>query len=287
MRRARTGHGPLGPGDPRDPARPKETRGGPRPDRDAGRRGWLAPLALLLAAVPLGAAPPPGRAAAQAGRVDLALVLAVDVSASVDAARFELQMRGIAGALEDPRVQTAMFSGPHGAVLVSLVQWANRPTLSVPWTVLARPQDARRLAADIRRTPRVENGFTCMSVALRSIADKLLLQLPVPAERVVVDVSGDGRDNCNRAPVDGVRDELAAAGVTVNGLPILEGDEAGTLEAWYRDHVIGGPGAFLVPAYGYADVGRALRHKFATEIGLGPPAPAHVHPLPAPRAAGG
>lgn len=242
---------------------------------------------LLLAASPLSGPPSPGRAAAQAGRVDLALVLAVDVSASVDPVRFELQMRGIARALEDPRVQAAMFSGPHGAVLVSLVQWANRPTLSVPWTLLAGPREARRLAADIRRVPRVENGFTCLSVALRSIADKLLLQLPVPAERVVVDVSGDGRDNCNRAPVADVRDELAAAGVTVNGLPILEGDEAGTLEAWYRDHVIGGPGAFLIPAHGYADVERAIRHKFATEVGLGPPVPADGHPAPPPRAAGG
>ena len=219
--------------------------------------------------------------------MDLALVLAVDVSASVDPGRFEVQMRGIARALEDPRVQAAMFSGPHGAVLVSLVQWANRPTLSVPWTLLAGPRDARRLAADIRRVARVENGFTCLSVALRSIADKLLLQLPVPAERVVVDVSGDGRDNCNRAPVADVRDELAAAGVTVNGLPILEGDEAGTLEAWYRDHVIGGPGAFLIPAHGYADVERAIRHKFATEVGLGPPAPADGRPAHTPRAAGG
>lgn len=219
--------------------------------------------------------------------MDLALVLAVDVSASVDPGRFEVQMRGIARALEDPRVQAAMFSGPHGAVLVSLVQWANRPTLSVPWTLLAGPRDARRLAADVRRVPRVENGFTCLSVALRSIADKLLPQLPVPAERVVVDVSGDGRDNCNRAPVAEVRDELAAAGVTVNGLPILEGDEAGTLEAWYRDHVIGGPGAFLIPAHGYADVERAIRHKFATEVGLGPPAPADGRPAHTPRAAGG
>ena len=83
----------------------------------------------------------------------------------------------------------------------------------------------------------------------------------------MVDVSGDGQENCNPPEtVDRVRDELAGAGVTVNGLPILEGDEAATLEAWYRDHLIGGPNAFLVPAESFDDFDRAIRRKFVTEI---------------------
>jgi hypothetical protein len=136
----------------------------------------------------------------------------------------------------------------------------------VPWTLLTSREDVHRFAESIRHTPRAQNGFTCMAAALRSIADKLLIQLPVPADRLVVDVSGDGADNCNRASVDSVRDDLVAADVTVNGLPILEGDEAATLEDWYRTHVIGGPGSFLIPAFGSADFERAIRRKFEVEI---------------------
>ena len=218
-------------------------------------------LLCLLLAMP--AAP----AAAQTERVDLALVLAVDVSESVDAARFTLQMDGIATALEAREVQASVLSGPHQSMLIALVQWSTRPALSLPWTLLTSAEDVQRFAARVRRLRRASNGFTCMSAALRSIADKLLTQLPVPADRSVVDVSGDGQENCNPPEiVDRVRDELAGAGVTVNGLPILEGDEAATLEGWYRDHLIGGPNAFLVPAESFDDFDRAIRRKFVTEI---------------------
>ena len=212
-----------------------------------------------------------GLVAAQTEWVDLALALAVDVSESVDAARFTLQMQGIAAALESPEVQASVLSGPHQAMLIALVQWSNRPTLSVPWTLLTSGDDVRRFADRVRRVRRADKGFTCMSTALRSIADKIMTQLPVPAERMVVDVSGDGQDNCNRQEtVDEVRDELVAAGIAVNGLPILEGKEAATLEDWYRDHVIGGPNSFLVPAMGFQDFERAMRRKFVTEISVAP-----------------
>lgn len=227
-------------------------------------RMGLLRRAILLALL---AAP----AAAQTERVDLALVLAVDVSESVDAARYTLQMNGLATALEAQEVQASILSGPHQSMLIALVQWSNRPALSLPWTLLTSAGEVQRFAARIRRLRRASNGFTCMSAALRTIADKLLTQLPVPAERVVVDVSGDGRENCNPAEVvDRVRDELAANGVTINGLPILEGNEAATLEAWYRDHLIGGPNAFLVPAESFDDFDRAIRRKFVTEISLAP-----------------
>ncbi len=228
----------------------------------------MAPRALirsaaLLALLSVLASP----AAAEKERVDLALVLAVDVSESVDAARFTLQMNGIASALEAREVQASVLSGPHQSMLIALVQWSNRPALSLPWTLLTSASDVQQFAGRIRHLRRASNGFTCMSVALRSIADKLLTQLPVPAERMVVDVSGDGQENCNpQETTDQVRDELAGIGVTVNGLPILEGDEAATLEAWYQDHVIGGPNAFLVPAESFDDFDRAIRRKFVTEI---------------------
>ena len=220
------------------------------------RAALLALLALL-----------PGPAQAAAERVDVALVLAVDVSESVDSARFTLQMAGIAAAFEAPEVQAAVLAGPRRSMLIALVQWSNRPALSVPWTLLTSTADVHAFAAQVRKLRRAEKGFTCMSVALRSIADKLLTQMPVPADRLVVDVSGDGRENCNpRETTDAVRDDLVAQGVTVNGLPILEGDEAETLEAWYRDHLIGGDNSFLVPAQGFEDFERAMRRKFVTEI---------------------
>ncbi len=223
----------------------------------------LARSAVLLGL--LGASISP--AVAQKERVDLALVLAVDVSESVDAARFTLQMNGIASALEAREVQASILSGPHQAMLIALVQWSSRPALSLPWTLLTSGSDVQQFAAQVRHLRRASNGFTCMSVALRSVADKLLTQLPVPAERMVVDVSGDGQENCNPLETtDQVRDELAGIGVTINGLPILEGDEAATLEAWYQDHVIGGPNAFLVPAESFDDFDRAIRRKFVTEI---------------------
>lgn len=228
--------------------------------RSARRRAFAA---LLLAALLAW----PGAARPQRERVDLALVLAVDVSDSVDEVRYALQMDGVARAFEDPSIQAAMLSGPNGAMLVTLVTWSNRATVALPWTLLTSGDDVRRFAAEVRRAPRTEKRFTCMSAALRTIADKVLPQMPVPADRVVVDVSGDGRDNCNpRAPVELLRDELIAGDVTVNGLPILEGEEADVLADWYRDHVIGGPGAFLIPASGFADFERAIRRKFLNEI---------------------
>jgi len=226
-------------------------------------RAALAGLLALLVASNI--------AYGRAERVDTALVLAVDVSGSVDAERYRLQMEGIARTFEDEGVQAAMLGGPHRAILVTLVEWSDRPAVVVPWTLITGADDAKAFAARVRRAPRADDQFTCMAVALRLIADKVLPFLPVPSDRVVVDVSGDGHDNCNPiVPVDAVRNELAAAGATINGLPILEGDEVLTLEAWYRAHVIGGPGAFLVPASGFADFARAMRSKFLIEISRAP-----------------
>ncbi len=217
-------------------------------------------LALLLFTNP---------AFAAAERVDVALVLAVDVSESIDAARYTLQMEGLASALMASDVQASMLAGPHRSMLVAVVQWSSHPHVTLPWTLLTSQADVGRLAARLRKMRRADEGFTCMSVALRSISDKLFTQLPVPADRLVVDVSGDGQDNCNpEESVDHVRDEMVASGITVNGLPILEGDEADTLEDWYRDHVIGGQNAFLLPASGFTDFERAIRRKFVTEISL-------------------
>lgn len=105
-----------------------------------------------------------------------------------------------------------------------------------------------------------------MATMLRSVADKVVTQIPAKATRVVIDVSGDGKDCNSEAPVETIRDEIVGNGVTINGLPILEGDEATTLETWYREHVMGGVGSFVLPANGFADFGRAIRQKFVVEI---------------------
>jgi len=226
---------------------------------------------LVAAALVLQAPAARSESVARAERVDTALVLAVDVSGSVDEARYALQMEGIAGAFEDREVQGLILAGPHRAMFVALVEWSNRASVAIPWTLIASRADATGFADKVRHAARADDQFTCMARALQMVDGKVLPFLPVPADRIVIDVSGDGHDNCNTSPpVDAVRDGLAAAGVTINGLPILEGDEATTLEAWYHDHVIGGPAAFLVPAHGFADIARAMRRKFLVEISARP-----------------
>jgi len=206
--------------------------------------------------------------------VDTALVVAIDVSNSVDDKRYALQMEGIAKSLEDPGVISAITTGPQAAILFSIVAWADRSEVTLPWVRISSAAEAKAVAARIRRLPRVKGDFTCLSHMLRWAADKIVPQIPANANRVVIDVSGDGHDDCNPAePSDKVRDEIVAARVTINGLPILDGDEAKTIEEWYRQHVMGGIGSFIVAANGYADFERAIRQKFVVEISGQPPGP--------------
>ncbi len=205
--------------------------------------------------------------------VDTALVISVDVSNSVDATRYQLQLEGIAKALEDDAVIEAILTGGRGSILISLVMWADKPKIMIPWSKISSKEEALEIARQVRKVPREGGEFTCMSGMMRMIADKVVTQIPAQASRIVVDVSGDGKDNCNREePVDVVRDELVASGVIINGLPILEGDGP-TLEGWYRDYVVGGTGAFVLPAKNFSDFGNAIRQKFVIEIsGVPPPA---------------
>jgi hypothetical protein len=161
------------------------------------------------------------------------------------------------------------WPGPHKAMLVTLVEWSSKPFISIPWTFVASRADANAFADMVAVIPRadVRLKFTCLSLALRSIEEDVLPLLPFTADRTVIDVSGDGTDNCDGdLSVDAVRDDLVAHGITINGLPILEGDEAWRLEDWYGQHVIGGRSALLVSARGYQDIQRAILQKFLTEI---------------------
>jgi hypothetical protein len=218
--------------------------------------------------------------------VDTALIVSVDVSNSVDDARYKLQMEGIAKALEDPGVIEAITGGSSGGILFSMVTWADKPAFVIPWIRIANKADALAAAQRVRKLPHQGGEFTCMTRMLRSANDKIVPQIPAKAARVIIDVSGDGPDNCNAdEPIEKVRDELVANGVTINGLPILlDTPEAGALlpkavpggkpplEQWYRQHVMAGPGSFVLPALGYSDFERAIRQKFVIEMsGIVPP----------------
>ncbi len=252
-------------------------------------QAWPRALRLALGAL-VGALAATGALAASADDVDTALIVAIDVSNSVDEQRYKLQMEGIAQALEDPGVIQAIVGGAKGGILFSLVTWSDQPTLNLPWTYIASEADAKAAARKVRSLPRQSGEFTCMARMMRVVSDKIVPQIPAKAVKVVLDVSGDGRDNCNSVePIEQVRDELVKYGVTVNGLPILtpEGPEMVTpgapstqsylpeqqkahpLEEWFRENVKGGPGSFVLPANGYADFGRAIRQKFVLEVSEG------------------
>jgi Protein of unknown function (DUF1194) len=205
-------------------------------------------------------------AAAQTS-VDLQLALMVDASGSVNQTRFELQKRGYVAALRDPKVLGAILGGRTQSIAIALVQWTG-PFLQrqvLPWTLIKDEASAKSAAAIIEQTPRqLFGGGTSISGAVDH-AMSLFPQSPFKGERRVIDVSGDGANNAGRS-MTRARDEAVNADVTINGLPILEGDEAATLEPWYRDHVIGGRYAFLIPAAGFRDFERAMRNKFMTEI---------------------
>ncbi|RUO99290.1 MAG: DUF1194 domain-containing protein [Hyphomicrobium sp.] len=218
--------------------------------------------------------------AQEAMPVDTALVVSVDVSNSVDEGRYKLQMEGIAKALEDPGVIEAITGGSSGGILFSMVTWADTPSFVIPWIRIANKADAFAAAKRVRSLPQQGGEFTCMTRMLRSANDKIVPQIPAKAARIIIDVSGDGPDNCNaEEPIEKVRDELVGNGVTINGLPILLNTPEDSaflpkaipggqhpLEQWYREHVMGGPSSFVLPAQGYGDFERAIRQKFIVEV---------------------
>lgn len=211
-------------------------------------------LLLLLLAAPLRAQP-----------VDLALVLAVDASGSVDAERFELQKQGYAAAFRNPRVLGAIKGGAIGAIAITMVQWTG-PAMHrvvVRWRRIEDAASAAAAADAIARAPReLFGGGTSLSGAI-TYSMRLLDELPFEATRRVIDISGDGANNRGERPT-GPRDEAIAKGITINGLPIvsLEPD----LDDYYRAEVIGGPRAFVVVAENFQNFAAAIVQKLVLEI---------------------
>jgi Protein of unknown function (DUF1194) len=217
----------------------------------------IAILALLL--VP---------AAAQRGSgepVDLALVLAVDASGSVDQTRFELQRQGYVAAFRHPRVIGAITSGPRQSIAVVMMQWTGPAlqVIAVPWTRISDVASANAFADRVAAAPRaLFGGGTSISGAIDASMG-LLFDNPYQAARRVIDVSGDGSNNRGRA-ADAARDEAVARGVGINGLPILALEP--DLDRYYAQNVVGGPGAFVIAAKDFESFGEAILKKLIAEI---------------------
>jgi hypothetical protein len=217
----------------------------------------LAPLIcipLLLAAVH----------EARAEAVDMALVLAVDVSESVDADEYVLQHEGIARAFENPQVIAAITGGKHGVIDVLVLEWSDRDkqAITVDWTKVRDQISAAAFAAKLRAGKRSSNGLTAIGDALLA-AGAAFQRLPDQALRRVIDVSGDGMANIGPPPAT-IRDMLVTQGTTINGLAILASEP--WLDTYYNDDVIGGDGAFLLQVKDFQSFATAIQQKLLAEI---------------------
>jgi hypothetical protein len=217
-------------------------------------------IALLIAVALAGTAQ-------AAERVTSAIVLAVDVSGSVDAERYQIQRAGIAGVFADPAIQQVL----GGGLAVAIIEWSDGHAVVVPWTILHTVEEAAALARRIAKIERTPGVSTELSLAMLAAAD-LLDACPCEAGQRVIDISGDGPNN---GPISTsiARDQVVARGITVNGLPIVTPSEP-DLADWYAKNVVGGEGAILEVANGFEDFARAMRKKFSRELAVRPAAPA-------------
>jgi hypothetical protein len=243
----------------------------------------LKRMAAMVLALVLLAGAACRSALAEEGEVDLLLVLAADVSRSVDERKFKLQREGYAAALADPRVVRAMMAGPRGRIAVCFIEWASNTeqAVVVDWTAVGSEGDAKGLSERVQSAPRSFMGRTSISAAI-DYSMAYLGRSPFQAPRRVIDVSGDGTNNSGRS-VTAARDDAIAAGVTINGLVILSDvplptnprhtHPEGGLTAYYEKNVIGGPGAFALEAANFESFGRLLISKLIKEIAAAPARP--------------
>ena len=215
--------------------------------------------ALVMVLYPL----PVGHAAAE--EIDMQLVLAIDVSSSVNYDEYNLQMRGYAAAFRDAMVIEAIEAGQNGRISVAATHWAGfeEQQTIIGWQIIANEADAENFASLLDAAPRsFPFGGTAIAGALEH-AYSLFARDPNQSSRQVIDISGDGVVSIGPSP-EAVRDRIVAAGVVINGLPILTDEPA--LDVYYREKVVGGIGSFVEPAESYEDFARAITEKLAREI---------------------
>jgi hypothetical protein len=220
-----------------------------------------AALALLASPLATGAA----RAQAVQEDVDLALVLAVDCSSSIDDRDFALQRAGYVAAFNDPRLARAVRGGTRGVIAVTLTQWAGpfEQVQAIGWRAIRDEASARGFARLIAAMPReLSASATSISGAIDH-ARAVLERSGINAGRRVIDVSGDGMNNTGRLP-ELARNQAVARGIVINGLPILSDDP--NLDDYYTDYVIGGLGAFMLPAVSFRVFAQAILAKLLREV---------------------
>jgi GrpB-like predicted nucleotidyltransferase (UPF0157 family) len=208
--------------------------------------------------------------------VDLQLVLAVDVSRSIDEVEAELQRRGYIDALTNARVIDAITSGEHRRIALCYTEWAGThyQVVVIDWSVIDGEAAARRFVDKLAEAPRISQSWTAVGAAL-AFAGQRFENSGFTSKRRVIDVSGDGRTN-DGPPAEMVRDRLVAQGIVINGLPVMMnrsnfGRPPDTgLDKYYEEHVIGGVGSFMISAASFDDFGRAVRSKLIREISAGP-----------------
>jgi hypothetical protein len=234
---------------------------------------------------------------ARAQTVDAEIALAADVSRSIDDDEFQLQRRGYAQAITSPQFLQAVQSGAHGAVALCFIEWAGPDQQAVveKWMVIRDGEGAAEFAKILLDAPRSFAGRTAIGDGI-DFAVAQLAASGVTAARRVIDVSGDGNNNSGRLVTD-ARDDAVKKGITINGLAIINektGGVEGTflyahthppggLPNYYRDNVIGGPGAFVLHVVNFDTFAEAMTNKLLAEISQAVPAAARRHEAQAAR----
>ena len=227
---------------------------------------WAIALTVLSLATPTRAAEP----------VDLLLVLAADVSRSVDQGKFQLQREGYAAAISDKRVLDAILAGRNHRIAVLFLEWSGlgNQKVVIDWTAIDGPKAAQEFGDRLLESNRSFADRTSISGGI-DFAVAQIARAPFAAERHTIDVSGDGTNNAGR-DVTQARDEALALGITINGLVILSErplpwnpehtNPPGGLANYYRANVIGGPGSFVLEAKDFGSFGQAIVKKMIAEI---------------------
>jgi hypothetical protein len=239
-------------------------------------------LLAFSAAIVAGLGGPKARHASAAGApvmVDAAIILAADVSRSIDEEEFALQRRGYADAIQSQQLIDAVSTGPHGAIALAYVEWAGdgEERVVTEWAVIRNLADARAFVAGMSAAPRSYLGRTAIGTAI-DFSFALFAEAAFETSRRVIDISGDGTNNQGRAVTD-ARDAAVGAGAVINGLAIFNKKAAamggylamhtnppGGLAHYYRENVIGGPGAFVVQIDDFNTFGEAMMRKLVSEV---------------------